>query len=1047
MESENSNNKESKNVNTPQPDQKKPAKKKCSSYRLYVRWICGMVVIPILGILAWANFFGIPSVLHKHVENFIHQEGLEFNFEKLYFHVVEGFYLKEGSLKTSSNNGHIELKFHSAQIGLMIQDKRLRPRHLKVSNGALSVFSETTKSKWVLCDQLESQIEFQHDNHTIIKYFNGLLENGSIRLSGDLKNAWSALEKLPKSKTDETFIDKVGKIIDQSISLQRMIKGSSPVLRVYLSGDAESPESLHCELSLILNHVYLDKIKAQGIEFKVTTNPYEAPSKRSYQAHLTGELFDIDAQQKILIEDGKLTLNIEGNLWTNSECRTEFSFSATDTKVDHNVQWRVLSPSISGVITNKDILEVSTTDFVELSGKFNSLTSSNNKVTVGPSHFDYINRENSVSDILLFIKEFNIEDFQSDNIDLRSTFNQEKLLTTIRDWGLGNSYTDRTYNLLNSLSRFDILSENLIYQNSAIKSLSVRSHWKPESELTYNLSVNITPIENEQIEAGIDLDFHENILKAEGTSLADIKRYRHFFSENFQDTLTRIHWDDAPLATFELGPAPFPTKYSNEEIYNWFSQEPRFRGDLTLQSGNFKAVPFDSLTGKYEFNDDYWYLSNVTIKRPEGSIDIEFEQNDITEEYTVEIEGPIYVRALRPLFEDNSDYYFDRISETGPVSAKITVGGPWDMDKGWVSGTLSHDSILWKNKALNKLEVTSLDYDDKKRYIKLKGAYALSNNSDIRISELEYDRNTDFLILKEVKALTTLNDISETIFDAPMEDIQTLGFSTPGIWTGGGTILIKEEDSEIDLEFQLEHPELDIKSIHFKDFESSISWKNDIIHLQSITTQLYEGKVEGDIKLNIADTSELGLELEVTSNDMDLSELSKSLGKDIEIEGGLRSYVKIEKGILQKPETWNGKAELTISDGNLWDIPLFGVLSKTLDTIIKGIGHSKITEGELKCTLMDGSISLNSCQFIGSRFGFSTSGSATTNGNLNLTGKLKIFQSPNPLNKLLNFTLSPITESFKFSIDGTIDNPVVSPTYILPRVLINPLKPTKWFKR
>ncbi|MCD8535750.1 MAG: hypothetical protein LR011_13595 [Verrucomicrobia bacterium] len=91
-------------------------------------------------------------------------------------------------------------------------------------------------------------------------------------------------------------------------------------------------------------------------------------------------------------------------------------------------------------------------------------------------------------------------------------------------------------------------------------------------------------------------------------------------------------------------------------------------------------------------------------------------------------------------------------------------------------------------------------------------------------------------------------------------------------------------------------------------------------------------------------------------------------------------------------------------------------------------------------------IVIDKCQFDGTHFGLNLKGRVSTDGEVDASVIAIPFQAQNPVEKLLNMTLLPIAESLRYEISGNIKNPSVQPRYMLPRVLLNPLKPKTWIQ-
>lgn len=1037
--------------NTPSPP---PQKKKLAKWRVCLRCLAAFILIPLLVTLLWLDIFGFPKTFHSKLVNIFNHDGLKIEFEKVHFSIFTGIKIRNGQIATHSPEGDISIPFKSASIGYGIKSGRIFPSKLKIDSGALIIHSTNPEGdhSWRLCDHVTTEIDLSKDDVTTIQYFRGSLANGQLKLNGTITNAWSSLAKSQISSKNTPILSRFGHWIEELSALEPLIGNSRPSLNITIAGDANHPPSLNAHLSLTLNHFKNKVFSAKGLVLDLHSPQVIEPNKRGsrnviLRAHC--EQLEALSQSPWSITSPEITFSTTlkpSHPYHLNGKADQIQFSHDSIK---DSSWIIASPqlSVAGTTTNDWSENAITSSIHKLSSSASSISE--------PSRSFLITQPDLTAEFMSGIfrsqilgRSFEYSEMQSDEFDVSLHFdNASQSLDWFRDqagqWDSG-SPTDK-FRQLEHLS----VSVNAIHvSNTEIGDLSLLPvEASNNSSISHRLE--LIQKDGEGLSLVTTHDSKDNSISIQGHTHIDVKKWNPLFGENLKDVLTRIGWDAAPKTNLQLGPAPIPQKFDADQLNHWLSQKANFHGDVIIGNGNFKGIPFLSLTTDFSFDNDFWKLSDIKITRPEGVLDLDFIQNDLTSAYTVDINGTIMVKALRPLFEDNSDYYFERISESGPMTGIIHVRGPWEEGLGLVEGTIDHPTLRWKDAQFSSAK-GGFKYDDAKRTIEFHNLDLIQSTAEgvtpqtLKAQAITYDRNTEFLTLEGIEAFSTPQFIARSISDDPVEFLDDLGFDFPGTWSGGGTVHLKESP-EINLNFSLDHTDFHLKKFKLGMFHTDISWINDQIDFENIAASPFSGTITGNTSINISDMESPKVILDLKGLNLNIQSLSQAISPDLDLKGSSDFSLTVTSGILHIPESWTGSGEIKLRDGVIWSIPLFGVLSKTVDSVLPGLGHSIIKTAQMTFSMQSEKIQFDT-RLKGNRFGIESQGTLTTKGNIDALGKLRIFQADNPIEKLLNITLIPVTESLRFSISGSVKDPFIDPFYIIPRVILNPLNPTKWFK-
>ncbi len=989
--------------------------------------------------LGWLNFFGIPKPFHPYITDLLNSDGVNVDFSRINFNILSGIIIREGSLSTESVDAKLLVEFDAAKVGYRFANSKLLPSSINIDGGAIKL--TTKQNSLTICEGIKTSLGFSKNDVTKISNFTGDFLSGKIQMNGTITNAWKAISN--QSNSQSSLPPKYGpnEISEILFQANSYLANTGPSLKIHFSGNAERPQSFEAD-------IFLNAPKLSSNHFSITnlvTTIKYAPHKKGIQncaisvrardARLKISTNQISFHEPFLkftlpgIEEIQQKKQVVGGKDFEGEGKPSDVSKIVNRNNSLPEAWRLVNKlgnssfSFASIIFN-DQLEIE-------QPKLSIIRSSNTKGT--EKTFQVSSQISSISS----------NDIRSNEIKIN--------ISSIRDIALFASQISNFENekwledSYDQLFAIQAKVDDLYVKGVEIGTLRLSPINTSSGDIMNQTSFSVDFQSGEKISAIISKNSETEPVLIRGKSHYDVKKWSPLFGEQLVDILSRIHWDKPPYATFHLGPSAFPKSINFDDLYTWFSESSDFRGQLDMESGNFKGIPFQNLKGNYSFSDLHWYLKDVEINRPEGTLQINFIQNDISGVYDVDIIGPIFTKALRPLFEENSEYYFSKIGETAPMVGKVTVGGPWDMDLGWVKGHISHKNLSWKTNKVQNLNFY-LDYNDTEGMLSLKNVKIDSDPHKIFTKSLTYNRGRDFITIDGAQAKCTPLLIADCIYDEPVELLNSMGFKNPGMWTGGGTIDLGKEPSLVDLLFSLEHDNLTLFGIQNSNFTSQIAWRDDYLIFNNLKSDVLGGHVSGNLNIGIENFEMPTFRAIADATKINLNQIASHLPNKNKIDGLADIKFSLKDGYIKDPDTWEAAGVIKLQDGDLWSIPLFGAVSSIVDGIVPGLGHSVFKSGEINWSMKNGIIDLLKCNFSSSKFGITATGKISTNGNVNGSGKVKFFQAKSPLQRMLNLSLSPFTESLKFRVQGPLTTPNITPSYFIPRIILNPLNPDKWIK-
>src|SRR5205823_2075254 len=140
-----------------------------------------------------------------------------------------------------------------------------------------------------------------------------------------------------------------------------------------------------------------------------------------------------------------------------------------------------------------------------------------------------------------------------------------------------------------------------------------------------------------------------------------------------------------------------------------------------------------------------------------------------------------------------------------------------------------------------------------------------------------------------------------------------------------------------------------------------------------------------------------------------------------QLEGTLSGDLTITSASTTSIQTWNGYGRATLKDGYLWSVPIFGVFSRTLDSIAAGLGTAPVSSGRGTFIITNSIIYTRDLQVRAPAFRLDYK------GNVNLDGKHDARVDAEPLRdtwvvgKLFSTALWPVSKILEARVTGTLD--------------------------
>jgi hypothetical protein len=169
-------------------------------------------------------------------------------------------------------------------------------------------------------------------------------------------------------------------------------------------------------------------------------------------------------------------------------------------------------------------------------------------------------------------------------------------------------------------------------------------------------------------------------------------------------------------------------------------------------------------------------------------------------------------------------------------------------------------------------------------------------------------------------------------------------------------------------------------------------------------------------------------------------------GKTNKVEGTMSGELTITRADTLDWKSWQGHGHARLTNGLLWEIPIFGVFSPILNTILPGLGNSRARHADATYLITNSVIHTRDLEIRATAMRMNYEGWVDFERKVEGKMQAELFRDVPAFGFLISKILWPVTKLFEYKITGTLDDPKTRELYFVPRVLLMPLRPFKTLK-
>jgi len=597
-------------------------------------------------------------------------------------------------------------------------------------------------------------------------------------------------------------------------------------------------------------------------------------------------------------------------------------------------------------------------------------------------------------------------------------------------------------------SRLDQVHGNVVAQLSDVhapqldlKSLKLESSWHPPLLLMPALSAEIY---DGTLQGSARLDTTTRLLSAQIKSDFDLQKLSPLLSSNARRWLVQFGWAQPPkLSAAALVTLPAWTNEMAWKTTDWPSE---MRPTLALSGGfqvgpvSYRGVPLLAAQSDFAYTNRIWRLPSLVLTAPEGKIEVAHVANEATSEYSFDIVSRADPRMFRPLLNPEVQTVMDEFTITSPPEIHAEIAGRWpDLEQTMARATIA---------------ITNAGY---RRQVALEARALITlTNQVLSIMEPVVVRpegtgHADSVVLDFPRQRLFINHAHGSL--DPRAVVTAVGSNVAQLMEpyhflqaphGRVDGYVNLEDGSLsDLRFQLGGGPFEWRSFRFQQITGDVHWAGTSLTLSNLHGSMHGGELDASLKLNFAAKEGVDFSFATLVTNINLRSFIKEVGSTTNtVDGTMAGRLVITRANSEKPKGWFGHGEVSLKDGLIWEVPVFGLFSPVLNAIVPGSGNNRAKEADATFIITNSVIRTDNLQIQASGMRLTYEGWIDFDTRLDGRMEAALFRDTPGLGPVVSRVFWPVTKLLEYKVTGTLNKPKSAPLYV-PKIFMVPFHPLR----
>ncbi|MFM8471377.1 MAG: AsmA-like C-terminal region-containing protein [Limisphaerales bacterium] len=573
-------------------------------------------------------------------------------------------------------------------------------------------------------------------------------------------------------------------------------------------------------------------------------------------------------------------------------------------------------------------------------------------------------------------------------------------------------------------------------QKLDVNQFNFTAHWRAPELVITNLH---SELYGGALDASSRLDVASRALAAAGGFDFDAYRIQHLFDANTRREMSRFTFNGLPKV--RAGVAVVLPEWTNRAP-DWrvVGESVSIAAHVDSPGGTYRNSSYLEARTDLTLTNSILRLRNLWARRPEGEVHFEYDVNPRTKEFHYRGRAQVFPQAVEPLLERPEEKaILTNFTFTVPPQVEGEVWGRWGAqhELAFRASAVVTNFIL-RGQQLDAFR-GAVNFTN--QFYAITNVYARRGTGEIHAPNLGVDGR--FTRLWVTNAQSTFEPVAFMSMIGPhtVRALRPYVFSNAPAVQVSGSVPFREAETP-DLHFTIAGGPFRWSFFLLPEVNCEIHWVTNRLRIAKLDGAFHGGRLVGDLNFDVTPKAraEFGFNLAFTNASLPgfISEISG--GKPNKLEGAVTGRLVVTNANTADWQSWQGFGDVRLTDGLLWDIPIFGLFSPVLNAINKGLGSSRAKEAKGTFILTTSVIYTKNLEIHSPPARLHYDGTVDFAGGVNANVEAEMFRDAFLVGPLLSLLTTPMTKVFEYHVTGSLANPKSEPRFI-PKFLMLPLRP------
>ncbi|MGC8988813.1 MAG: AsmA-like C-terminal region-containing protein [Verrucomicrobiia bacterium] len=510
-------------------------------------------------------------------------------------------------------------------------------------------------------------------------------------------------------------------------------------------------------------------------------------------------------------------------------------------------------------------------------------------------------------------------------------------------------------------------------------------------------------------------------------------------SEKAQQWLQQFDWKQPPEVDASI---TIPLPETAGASFDWQTDLPqKAQLTATLHGSNvsYRAVPIEYAALKVSLSNEVLHLTDFSVVRPEGQAQLEYQLHTRTREFNWNVNGSLSPKEIGPAISRDAPQLLSMFDFSQPTKVVGKVWGCWKPPE----------------RIECALAVTAANFSFRGEPVDHLDAFVCSSNKILSASNVSIQTgnewikaptvNLDFEIprvcLSNAQCCIDPLKVARAIGSNVVSALEPYRFGNPPLAKVSGVITFPEHRARPDIVFDVAGGPFHFWRLNASEVAGVVHWQEDRLLITNLAASLCQGRLTGNVRAEFHQTNDTMIQFSSRLVNADLRLLARDLLEHpANIEGTVSANFNVVNGHASDVRTWSGYGDIEMRDGSLWDLPIFGILSPILNTVIPGLGNSKARSASATFTLDNSVLRTDNLAIDAGPARLRYHGKTDLEGRVDARAEAEILASTPLVGPFISLALTPLSKVFIFQVNGTLAKPELEPVYV-PRLFMHLLRP------